>query len=164
MPDATRPLSELSLLQTLHSKEVTALGLVVAKARRLDAITPNPVPNTVAVVPPLDATLQGVAKVRLAALYDSARVKLLRCLPIVKNRIPPLKPAPTPDATRPLSELSLLQTLLINAVTVLESDSIKARTLPLKLATPNPPPNISVFMTPVEAVLLDPKPEVTGAS
>ena len=113
---------------------------------------------------PLDATLQGLVEVRMAAPYDSARVNLLNCIPIVTNTIPPVNPAPMPDATRPLNELSLLQTLLANAVAALESNTIEVRTRPLKPATPNPLPNIATIMTPVEAMLLDPMSEVTGES
>ncbi len=76
--------------------------------------------------------------------------------------MPPLKPAPlTPDATRPLNELSLHQTLLTDAVADLEFKVIEARRRPLKPATPNRLPNIAMITTPVVAVFLELVAEIT---
>jgi len=126
-PDATRPLNEVPLLQTLHSKEVLAFLSIEMRRRPLNSLTPNPVPKTVADTLPLAAVFPRLTEDMLAALKDSMPVMLHNCIPKVAVKLPNTEPLPTPDTTRPVRTLSLLQTLPSKAVATLELDAMEVR-------------------------------------
>ena len=154
-PEGTRPINELSLLQTLLSEAVEEFEPNAIDKRRLPLklANPNPLPRAFTGMLPLATTLPGLNALRLAALYEKTPALLLsRVETVVTNDQPP-NPVPTPDATRPLNELSLIHMLYSEAVGVNEINATENRRHPLKPAAPNALPNTIIDMLPLVAAL-----------
>ena len=155
MPEGTLPIIELSLLQTLLSEAVEEVEPDAIEKRRLPLKleNPKPLPKTVNGMLPLATTLLGLIKLKLAALYDNDITLLISCVKTVATTNLISNPVPTPDPTRPLNELSLVQMLFSEAVEVNELDATQNRRRPLTPTAPYALPNAMIDLLPLIAAL-----------